>query len=46
MLFLTSNNDERGTMKHVGGVEGYEGVWVGVEWDSGQCWHNGRMNGI
>ncbi len=33
-------------MKYVGAVEGYEGVWVGVEWDSGQGRHNGKVNGI
>jgi dynactin complex subunit len=36
VLFLTSNNNERGIVKYVGAVEGYEGAWVGVEWDSGQ----------
>ncbi len=46
VLFLISNNNERGIVKYVGVVEGYEGVWVGVEWDSGQGQHAGRMNGI
>jgi hypothetical protein len=46
VLSLTSNSNERGTVKYVGAVEGYEGVWVGVEWDSGQGRHNGRVNGI
>ncbi|CAK9214483.1 unnamed protein product [Sphagnum troendelagicum] len=46
VLSLASNSSERGTVKYVGAVQGYEGVWVGVEWDSGQGRHNGRVNGI
>jgi len=46
MLSFTQNNNERRILKYVGTVEGYEGMWVGVEWDSGQGWHNGRVNGI
>ncbi|CAM8975213.1 unnamed protein product [Rhodiola kirilowii] len=40
-------NDTRriGTVKYVGPVEGYSGVWVGVDWDNGQGKHDGSVNG-
>lgn len=34
-----------GTVKYVGPVDGYEGLWIGVDWDSGQGRHNGTVNG-
>ncbi|KAF8115412.1 hypothetical protein N665_0027s0028 [Sinapis alba] len=42
-------NDPRrvGTVKYVGGVEGYSGTWIGVDWDQdGDGKHNGTVNGI
>ncbi|KAL9672728.1 hypothetical protein QQ045_028980 [Rhodiola kirilowii] len=41
-------NDTRriGTVKYVGPVEGYSGVWVGVDWDNGQGKHDGSVNGV
>eukprot|EP00249_Psilotum_nudum_P006771 c20044_g1_i1 orf=398-2047(-) len=35
-----------GTVKYIGAVEGYEDVWVGVDWDSGDGRHNGTVNGV
>ncbi|XP_010427979.1 PREDICTED: tubulin-folding cofactor E-like [Camelina sativa] len=44
-----SLNDSRrvGTVKYVGGVEGYSGTWIGVDWDQdGDGKHNGSVNGV
>ncbi|OIT04566.1 PREDICTED: tubulin-folding cofactor E [Nicotiana attenuata] len=35
-----------GTVKYVGAVEGYEGKWVGVDWDNGDGKHDGSHNGV
>ncbi|EFJ23244.1 hypothetical protein SELMODRAFT_175129 [Selaginella moellendorffii] len=35
-----------GTVRYVGPVEGYHGVWIGVDWDSGQSRHDGSVNGV
>ena len=37
-----------GTVKYVGPVEGYEGLWIGVDWDScsGSGSHDGSFRGI
>nr|XP_009800788.1 PREDICTED: tubulin-folding cofactor E isoform X2 [Nicotiana sylvestris]XP_016455577.1 PREDICTED: tubulin-folding cofactor E isoform X3 [Nicotiana tabacum] len=35
-----------GTVKYVGAVEGYEGKWVGVDWDNGYGKHDGSHNGV
>ncbi|CAN4127878.1 unnamed protein product [Withania somnifera] len=35
-----------GTVKYVGSVEGYEGKWVGVDWDNGDGKHDGSHNGV
>lgn len=36
-----------GTVRYVGKVEGYEGMWVGVEWDDpSRGKHDGVVNGV
>ncbi|XP_024534249.1 tubulin-folding cofactor E [Selaginella moellendorffii] len=35
-----------GTVRYVGPVEGYDGVWIGVDWDSGQSRHDGSVKGV
>ncbi|KAJ8625342.1 hypothetical protein MRB53_033872 [Persea americana] len=35
-----------GMVKYVGPVEGYSGIWVGVDWDNGEGKHDGSLNGI
>uniref|UniRef100_A0A7N0U8T7 CAP-Gly domain-containing protein n=1 Tax=Kalanchoe fedtschenkoi TaxID=63787 RepID=A0A7N0U8T7_KALFE len=35
-----------GTVKYVGPVEGYSGLWVGVDWDDGEGKHDGSVNGV
>ncbi|XP_043693544.1 tubulin-folding cofactor E-like [Telopea speciosissima] len=35
-----------GTVKYVGPVEGYPGIWVGVDWDNGEGKHDGSINGV
>lgn len=35
-----------GTVKYVGPVQGHEGTWVGVEWDSAEGRHDGTVNGV
>jgi tubulin-specific chaperone E len=35
-----------GTVKYVGPVQGYEGIWAGVDWDDGEGRHNGSVNGV
>ncbi|XP_078434131.1 tubulin folding cofactor E / Pfifferling (PFI) [Wolffia australiana] len=35
-----------GTVRYVGSVEGYDGCWVGVDWDDGQGKHDGAVNGV
>lgn len=42
----TERSPQCGTVKYVGSVQGYEGSWVGVDWDSGQGKHNGTVKGI
>ncbi|CAN1855256.1 Tubulin-folding cofactor E [Linum perenne] len=34
-----------GTVKYVGTVEGYSGIWVGVDWDTGEGKHDGTVKG-
>ncbi|CAA7052339.1 unnamed protein product [Microthlaspi erraticum] len=44
-----SLNDPRrvGTVKYVGAVEGYSGIWIGVDWDQdGDGKHDGSVNGV
>ncbi|KAK2635452.1 hypothetical protein Ddye_030244 [Dipteronia dyeriana] len=43
-----SVNDRRriGTVKYIGEVQGYTGVWVGVDWDDGNGKHDGSVNGV
>ncbi|XP_060175609.1 tubulin-folding cofactor E isoform X3 [Lycium barbarum] len=35
-----------GTVKYVGEVEGYEGNWVGVDWENADGKHDGSHNGV
>ncbi|KAI3761099.1 hypothetical protein L1987_51507 [Smallanthus sonchifolius] len=35
-----------GTVKYVGQVEGYSGIWIGVEWDNCDGKHDGSVNGV
>ncbi|XP_058090068.1 tubulin-folding cofactor E [Magnolia sinica] len=35
-----------GTVKYIGPVEGYSGIWVGVDWDNCDGKHDGSLNGI
>ncbi|KAJ4960458.1 hypothetical protein NE237_020368 [Protea cynaroides] len=35
-----------GIVKYVGHVEGYPGMWVGVDWDNGEGKHDGSINGV
>lgn len=43
-----SANDTRriGTVKYVGEVQGYSGIWAGVDWDDGNGKHDGSINGV
>ncbi|XP_047342032.1 tubulin-folding cofactor E [Impatiens glandulifera] len=34
-----------GTVKYIGQVEGYTGIWVGVDWDNEEGKHDGFING-
>ena len=37
---------DRGTLRYVGEVEGYSGMWYGVEWDNEtRGKHDGQING-
>lgn len=39
-------NNNTGTVKYVGEVNGYDGIWIGVEWDDpSRGKHNGTVNG-
>ncbi|XP_024020565.1 tubulin-folding cofactor E isoform X1 [Morus notabilis] len=35
-----------GTVAYVGPVQGYSGVWIGVDWDNGDGKHDGSINGV
>ena len=35
-----------GTVRYAGPVEGYEGRWIGVDWDDGGGKHDGVVNGV
>ncbi|PON42013.1 CAP Gly-rich domain containing protein [Trema orientale] len=35
-----------GTVRYVGPVQGYSGIWVGVDWDNGDGKHDGSINGV
>ncbi|KAK9054270.1 hypothetical protein SSX86_025348 [Deinandra increscens subsp. villosa] len=35
-----------GTVKYVGQVEGYSGLWIGVDWDNCDGKHDGSVNGV
>lgn len=42
-------NDPRrtGTVKYIGSIEGYSGMWIGVDWDrNGEGKHDGSINGV
>ncbi|KAF8411905.1 hypothetical protein HHK36_004463 [Tetracentron sinense] len=33
-----------GTVKYTGPVDGYSGIWVGVDWDNAEARHDGSIN--
>eukprot|EP00252_Welwitschia_mirabilis_P021145 TRINITY_DN5335_c0_g1_i1.p1 TRINITY_DN5335_c0_g1~~TRINITY_DN5335_c0_g1_i1.p1 ORF type:complete len:538 (-),score=96.47 TRINITY_DN5335_c0_g1_i1:397-2010(-) len=35
-----------GTVKYIGDLQGYEGTWIGVDWDDGDGRHDGTVNGV
>ncbi|KAI5065360.1 hypothetical protein GOP47_0020055 [Adiantum capillus-veneris] len=35
-----------GTVRYVGPVQGQQGLWVGVDWDSGDGRHDGSLDGV
>lgn len=35
-----------GTVRYVGALEGYSGIWIGVDWDNGEGKHDGTVNGF
>ncbi|CAA6660206.1 unnamed protein product [Spirodela intermedia] len=35
-----------GTVRYVGPVDGYDGSWIGVDWDDGGGKHDGVVNGV
>ncbi|KAJ0818925.1 putative CAP Gly-rich domain-containing protein [Helianthus annuus] len=35
-----------GTVRYIGEVEGYSGIWIGVEWDNCDGKHDGSVNGV
>ncbi|KAH9323023.1 hypothetical protein KI387_017662 [Taxus chinensis] len=35
-----------GAVKYLGPVQGYEGIWAGVDWDDGEGRHSGIVNGV
>eukprot|EP00250_Pteridium_aquilinum_P007031 c16829_g1_i2 orf=48-1721(+) len=48
VMSCSPNNKEKepqlGTIKYVGSVQGHQGFWVGVDWDSGEGRHDGSLN--
>ncbi|CAG4993114.1 unnamed protein product [Colias eurytheme] len=41
------SNDDFGTVKYIGEVQGYKGIWYGVEWDNVERGkHDGCVDGI
>ncbi|VVD00521.1 unnamed protein product, partial [Leptidea sinapis] len=41
------SNDDFGTVKYIGEVQGYNGIWYGVEWDNiSRGKHDGCVDGI
>nr|PNR47914.1 hypothetical protein PHYPA_012387 [Physcomitrium patens] len=42
----TEKGPQLGSVKFVGIVNGFKGIWVGVDWDSGQGRHNGVVDGV
>lgn len=40
-------NDDFGTVKYIGEVQGYKGVWYGVEWDKAERGkHDGSVDDV
>ncbi|KAK9111866.1 hypothetical protein Scep_019385 [Stephania cephalantha] len=35
-----------GTVKYIGPVKGFAGIWVGIDWDNGEGKHDGSINGV
>lgn len=42
----TGDARRTGMVKYIGNVEGYDGQWVGVDWDGGDGKHDGSLNGV
>ncbi|KAG0567309.1 hypothetical protein KC19_7G125700 [Ceratodon purpureus] len=45
-LLNTEKGPQFGSVKFIGSVDGFQGTWVGVDWDSGQGRHNGKVDGL
>lgn len=45
-VHIAGDSRRIGTVKCVGAVKGYSGIWVGVDWDNGEGKHDGSVNGI
>ncbi|MCO5609281.1 hypothetical protein L7F22_063507 [Adiantum nelumboides] len=50
VIFCAVNVKEKdpqlGTVRYVGPVQGQQGIWVGVDWDSGDGRHDGFLDGV
>lgn len=46
MSLSKDKGPEIGTVKYLGPVKGYQGEWVGVDWDSGHGRHDGSVDGV
>uniref|UniRef100_A0A1D1YDC0 Tubulin-specific chaperone E n=1 Tax=Anthurium amnicola TaxID=1678845 RepID=A0A1D1YDC0_9ARAE len=45
-VHATGDPRRTATVRYVGLVEGYDGTWVGVDWDDGGGKHDGVVNGV
>jgi hypothetical protein len=45
-LLNAEKNPQFGSVKFIGSVDGFQGIWVGVDWDSGQGRHKGEVDGV
>ena len=45
-LLNSENGPQFGTVKFVGSVGRFQGIWVGVDWDNSQGRHNGTVDGM
>ena len=40
-------NGHKGKLKYIGTVQGYNGEWIGIDWDDPMRGkHNGTVNGV